>query len=70
MAVWVGPVGSEWAGWKPEVLAQVATVAPGDGGHPPALGEPAPLCPRRHGYIKKTQNYLKKHKIGFGERLK
>lgn len=52
--VWVGPVGSEWAGWKPEVSEQVVTVAPGDGGHPLELDEPALWCPRRHGYeIKK-----------------
>lgn len=51
--VWVAPVGSEWAGWKPEVSEQAVTVAPGDGGHLLVLDEPAPWCPRRHGLKKK-----------------
>ncbi len=50
VAVRVGPVGSEWAGWKPEVSEQAVTVAPGDGGHLLALDEPALWCPRHHGY--------------------
>lgn len=47
-AVWVGPVGSEWVGWKPEVSERGATVARGDGGHLLGLDEPVPWCPHRH----------------------
>lgn len=50
VAVWAGPVASEWAGWKPEVLEPAVTVAPGVGGRRLALYESAPWCRRRHGY--------------------
>lgn len=62
VAVWVGPVGSEWAGWKLGVWEQAVTVAPGDGGHLLALDECVPWCRRHHGYktkqIKKLDGWL------------
>lgn len=51
MAVWVGPVGSEWVAWKPGVWEQAVTVAPDDGGRRLlVLDEPAQWYRRRHGY--------------------
>lgn len=47
--VWVAPVVTEWAGWKPEVSERAVAVAPGGGGHLLVLDEPAPWCPRHHG---------------------
>ena len=56
VAVQVGPVGSEWEGWKLEVSEQAVTVAPGDGGRLLVLGARARWCPRRRGYWKKNVN--------------
>lgn len=53
VAVQVGPVGSEWEGWKPEVLEQAVTVAPGDGGRLLVLDAPARWCHHRRGSWKK-----------------
>lgn len=56
VAVQEGVAGSEWAESRLEALVQEATVAPGDGGHPPVLGEPAPSCRHRLGYETETRN--------------